>query len=254
MCGITGVYSNMAVFKALLIMLEQLERGTKGAGVAWVEGGEIKIRKAPRHPANFVLTNFNKVNLRARVAIAHNRQPSMGKVCYENTHPFLACNREFALVHNGSMHNHNLRDKLVKNGHKIMGETDSEVIMHLLEDLLDEYGDMKSALDALWESGLNGAILVLTRKGEIYGIRRGQWPIVYGRNDEGVYIASTEYALTSVIHDVKCNSLESGKILIVRDGKFRVVGETKEQDYKYDYRFIYNPRYYPVLDDDSIFY
>ena len=230
MCGIAGVYGNKAIVKALIIILNQLERGTQGCGIAWIKRKKIKIMKEPIHPTDFVLRNYKRLDTRAKIAIAHNRLPSAGKVSYENTHPFMACNREFALVHNGHVFNGHLRRKLKAEGHRIMGQTDSEVLTHVLEDLVMEYGDMVEALKELAEDYLVGAILVLTKDGKLYGVKSGGYPLHYAEVDGEIYLGSTERAVKAVCgKSAKIKELKEGQIAEVDRGVLKIHGEPKER-------------------------
>jgi glucosamine--fructose-6-phosphate aminotransferase (isomerizing) len=168
MCGIAAVYGDFAAVKSLLLTLNQLERGRQGCGVAYVTNNHIKILKEPIDPTLFSEIWIKELNVNTKVAISHNRLPSVGKVSYENTHPFLSCDNNFAFAHNGHRYNHYLRDQLKANGHEIIGETDSEILMHILEDRLKEHGDMPTAIQDLILNHLNGTIVILTKKGELY--------------------------------------------------------------------------------------
>ena len=253
MCGIAGVYGPNALRLALLITLGQLGRGTQGAGLAWPENGRIRILKEPTHPLVFARRHYHKLSPRVRVAISHNRQPSRGGVCYNNTHPFLACDRSFALIHNGSC----VFDKAVvsdvRRRHRVLGETDSEIILHMLEDLYHEYDDMRLAMEELLETDFSGAILVITRGGEIYGARKGWAPLHYARAGDHVYLASEAEAIKNVVEDrLEVKGLKSRQIIRVRGGSVEVYGEGEEEVvtriYTGSYYYVprrYSSPYYP---------
>lgn len=201
MCGIAGYYGEGAALKALFITLHQLERGTKGSGVAYVRGRKIKYVKAPRHPMEFYVKNKERLAVPTRVAIAHNRLPSVGDVKCTNTHPFVDCEKRFALVHNGHAFVQALRAKIIANGHRVRGDTDSEVLCHRLEELYLEEGDMVTALMRLAREEFTGAVLVLTREGRIYGLRDHSHPMIVAQGKRYVAIASTRRAALSVAGD-----------------------------------------------------
>ena len=215
MCGISGYYGYKAPLKAVMITLGQLERGTLGSGVAYTCNSKIKILKAPTHPANFITRNLRRLRANSRMAIAHNRLPSIGKVAYENTHPFLACDGSFALVHNGHALITNYRKQLKQHGHKIMGETDSEVICHLIEELRDQLGDLVTALEMLESYGFSGAIALLTRKHEIYALRSHHYPLVIAEAENAYALASTKLALKLAIGEPK-NTFQPKPYQIIR--------------------------------------
>lgn len=230
MCGIAAVYGKKAHIKTMLLTLSQLERGTLGCGIAWITKNRIKHYKRPTHPTTVFKDVLFKLTINTHVAISHNRLPSVGKINMENTHPFLSCDREFALIHNGTAFNENLRQKLIKNGHKIKGETDSELLCHYLEDLILEHGNYEDALLELSENKLSGAIIVLRYDGTIYAIRTFSNPIHYAKIGNEVYIASTEDAIANVTENENdIYSLRAYQLLKVKNGKIELIGEGKDE-------------------------
>jgi glucosamine--fructose-6-phosphate aminotransferase (isomerizing) len=195
MCGISAVYGQYAGVKAMLITLNQLERGTKGCGVAYMCNGGLTVLKEPIHPIEFFDRYFHSFAVETCMAIAHNRLPSAGGVCFENTHPFLSCDGFFALAHNGHAFVNHMSAYLVEMGHRVQGETDSEILTHLLEMYYEEQGDMLTALKCLVENHLSGAITVLTKKSEIYCAKSGAYPLYYALDDSEIYVASSERAI-----------------------------------------------------------
>jgi glucosamine 6-phosphate synthetase-like amidotransferase/phosphosugar isomerase protein len=143
--------------------------------------------------------------------------PSRGKATYVNTHPFVTCRGQFALVHNGSVPIGKSTENKIKRAHSILGETDSEIITHLLEDLYLKNGDMIAALTELCGTEFSGAILVLTKSGDIYGLRKGLEPIHYCVTNYNVLIASSENAIEYVVGKrAGIKRLKSGQILKVK--------------------------------------
>jgi glucosamine--fructose-6-phosphate aminotransferase (isomerizing) len=234
MCGIDAVMGRNAIIKALLITLGQLERGTKGTGVAYISNNKIKIVKEPTHPLTFFTKYFDVLNNQSDVAISHNRAPSQGIVSYENTHPFLACDKSFALIHNGTSWNNDERQYLAKLGHKFQGQTDSEVLMHILEEYYLATNDYVEALQKLVNYNLSGAIIILTKEGEIYATKRGYEPLNYVKVNGEVYLASVPQAIANIIKgtkDYQIVRVKSKQIVRVRSNrKIEVIGEG-EEDY-----------------------
>jgi len=250
MCGIAGFLGYNAPSRALAITLGQLERGTQGSGVAYICKRRIHIRKAPVHPAEFFLKVVDRLPKTCTIAIAHNRQPSKGKVSYENTHPFLACNKEFALVHNGHMFDGKARKIIEKGKHKIQGETDSEIICHLLEDLIREKNSIAKALMALEDYDFSGAVLLLTRNYKIYGLRDSHHPLVIAKQNSTYAIGSTEKAIKVVMKNPE-KIIEPKPYQVVKLGYkgLRLIGKGKEPPkttwkYVYDYDWWKNSRWY----------
>jgi glucosamine--fructose-6-phosphate aminotransferase (isomerizing) len=221
MCGISGVYGPGAPIMALQIVLGQLERGTLGCGVALTQkhkgNSRISVLKAPIHPIQFVGKYFARLDRNSVAAIAHNRLPSRGTVSYLNTHPFMACDRSFAIVHNGNVFFKRSTIHKIKKGHRILGQTDSEIVCHIIEQYYNMHGDMVTALAELADTEFRGAVLVLCKSGEIYGLRKGLEPIHYATVDDHVLIASSENAIRNLVNKkADIRRLKSGQIIKVK--------------------------------------
>ena len=213
MCGVSAVSGSYAPIKSMLMTLNQLERGVQGCGVAYIYKNSIRVVKEPTHPVSFMSRRLYELNVDSRLAIAHNRQPSMGKVCMENTHPFLSCDGYFALAHNGHAFVSDLRTWLKNNNHKLMGETDSEVLAHILEEYLKETNNMLEAIGELTVNYLSGAIVVLTTDKELYCAKSGSYPLHYAVNGNEVYVASTRKAVESLLNSLNVKNCEVIEVL-----------------------------------------
>jgi glucosamine--fructose-6-phosphate aminotransferase (isomerizing) len=252
MCGIAGVYGVNALRLSLMITLAQINRGTRGTGLAWINHNRIKVLKEPIHPVKFFKKHYDRLEWKVKVAVAHNRQPSRGGVAYQNTHPFTDCKSRFALVHNGScIFDNNIVSK-IKKEHMVLGETDSEIITHLLEDLYEEHGDMVSAIEALFDTDFSGAILVLTRDGKIYGARDGVMPLHYCKTNTHVFLASEASAIEAILDtNAKIEALKMQQIIEVDGGRIEIHGEGIEEP---PARYYYYPYAYASRRASSPYY
>jgi glucosamine--fructose-6-phosphate aminotransferase (isomerizing) len=233
MCGISAVSGENAVVKALMVTLGQLERGRKGCGVAFTVDGNLFMRKAPVHPIEFFsnhLMEFMRLrDYNVTCAIAHNRMPSAGKICYENTHPFMACDRSFALVHNGHSVNGSYRKMALECYHILKGETDSEVITHMIEEESKTFGDVENVLLNSSLDYLSGAIFILTKDGVIYGTRTDFNPIYVGECDEMVVCGSTHEAVTCVASKLKrLTKLRLRQVVKIKNGRAQFLNEGED--------------------------
>jgi len=245
MCGISGVKGKNAIVKALLITVGQLERGDLSSGIAWVKDGRIKYYKTTETPIKLLYKVLSNLHVYSDIAIAHNRFPSMGQITVQNAHPFISCDKSFALIHNGTSSTINSIRKELKERHKIFGETDSELLTHLLEEYIHEYNDMVIALDKLYENYLSGAILVLTKNREIYAIRNSTAPIHYCEHENEIYIASTENAIRNITsRKAEINKLKPRQILRVTDKGMEIIGEGEEEKEIYKYYKWYDYDFY----------
>jgi glucosamine 6-phosphate synthetase-like amidotransferase/phosphosugar isomerase protein len=234
MCGISGVSGPNAARISLQLLLGQLERGVQGTGVAYLEDSRIHIVKSPINPIQFVGRYFVMLNSRAKSSIAHNRMPSKGNISYYNTHPFLSCDRQFAIVHNGTTYFKRHTVLKLKKDHRILGDTDSELICHLLEEFYRRHADMVTALSELADSEFSGSILVLLKDGQLFALRKGLEPVHFAVTSGNVLVASTEKAIRSVVDGkAEIRRLKSGQILRVRGLDVRV----HDTDYVSDFDF-----------------
>lgn len=205
MCGIGAIIS-LSPYNLETLMnipLNQLYRGTKGCGIAWTDFRSIYLIKDPISPKTFK----NKYELvlktvTTKMAIIHHRLPSHGDVKYENTHPFISCPRSpvrFAFCHNGTWYNPNeYREKLEEQGHIIQGETDSEVIMHMIEEEINVESDLINAMKKFDDAG----VLVAMTKNKIYVVS-GSRSIYLGKAPKCVILASTIKAIKNTASKMK---------------------------------------------------
>src|SRR6204780_960719 len=136
MCGIVGIAGGEDAAPVILEALRRLEyRGYDSAGIATLVGGHIERRRAAGKLANLSEAPARHP-LNGRTGIGHTRWATHGKPTEANAHPHASA--RVALVHNGIIENfRELREELIKKGHKFESETDTETAVHLVTDLLD---------------------------------------------------------------------------------------------------------------------
>ena len=142
MCGIIGYIGNKNALPILLEGLRRLEyRGYDSAGVALLapDGSRLIIERAVGKVAELE-KRFIDNNLPGLMGIGHTRWATHGQPAEENAHPHKDCKDNIAVVHNGIIENYQeLKNDLIKRGHKFLSQTDTEVIAHLLEDESEEF-------------------------------------------------------------------------------------------------------------------
>jgi glucosamine--fructose-6-phosphate aminotransferase (isomerizing) len=133
MCGIVGYIGRNQAVPVLLDGLRRLEyRGYDSAGVATITDGAIDTRKRTGRIANLA-SLLKDSPLAGATGISHTRWATHGGVTNENAHPHLDQSGRLAICHNGVIENYaTLRDQLISEGHIFTGQTDTEVLAHLI--------------------------------------------------------------------------------------------------------------------------
>ena len=140
MCGITGYIGHRDSTKVLLEGLRKLEyRGYDSAGIATIDGGEVKLRRSVGK-LDRLAELLEKEPIDGTVGIGHTRWATHGRPTEINAHPHQA--GDVLLVHNGIIENHRqLRNRLEELGHTIKSDTDTEIVAHLIEQYRKEAKD-----------------------------------------------------------------------------------------------------------------
>ncbi len=140
MCGIVGYIGSRKVVPVILEGLKRLEyRGYDSAGLAYPHNGSIVKHRCEGKLANLEELMEEAGEISSRVGLGHTRWATHGAPSKANAHPHSDCSGELVVVHNGIIENyHSLRDELIKKGHRFSSETDTEVIVHLIEEYLKD--------------------------------------------------------------------------------------------------------------------
>jgi len=174
MCGISACYnSSNAIRKAFNILLKQEERGTDATGIAFIKDNKIEVIKKAIKPSEFKKIIDSIDDSSVYVAIGHNRQATSNlkeKHNDKEAHPFLSESGEFAIVHNGTVSNYSVIKQLLELlGHKFTSGVDSEVYVHILEEILSKTRNREKALNKFY-SMTDGNLLILFKDGTLYGL------------------------------------------------------------------------------------
>jgi len=242
MCGIFGYAGNKSnAAQATLDGLKRLDyRGYDSWGIAALSDGKITVIKDVGKIENVTLNSLpaaqalfapctnstEKVQSKLRrvnshFAIGHTRWATTGKVTKANAHPHYASDKSFALAQNGIVENYKeLKDNLVKKGHLFKSQTDTEVIVRLIEEEFKKIGNLRKAIQAAF-SQLKGrsTIIILTKDNQILAARNGS-PLVIGvnQNTGEFYFSSDTLSFASF----------AKRAIIVNDGELaHLNGELK---------------------------
>ncbi len=222
MCGIVGIISNRQVTPLLIDGLKRLEyRGYDSAGVATLVDGKIERRRAKGKIVNLE-KKIAENPLTGTIGIGHTRWATHGVPNETNAHPHAT--KYVAVVHNGIIENYReLRDELKELGHVFESETDTEVVVHLISQKIEEGLDPQTAV-AQSLKRLNGAfalaIIFAGREDILIGARKGA-PLAVGFGDGEMFLGSDALALASLTQ----------KIMYLEDGDWVVLTHTSATVY-----------------------
>jgi len=224
MCGIVGYIGQRDACTVLLNGLKRLEyRGYDSAGIAiYNEKNENDINIIKRAGK---ISNLEKAidenKPKGNMGIGHTRWATHGAPTEENAHPHWDCHKNIVLIHNGIIENYTtLKKMLIEKGHTIRTETDTEIAVHLIEEL---YSNDNTSFEEAFRLAL-GEIrgtygFVIINKDEpdkIYVARKGS-PLVIGVGEGEYFIASDAPAIIQYTKDVVY--LEDGELAVItKDG------------------------------------
>lgn len=217
MCGIFGFVGKGFSPAILVDGIRRLEyRGYDSWGIAAGCGGSLRVYKSEGRITGVLPECFSTETFEC--GISHTRWATHGAPSEVNAHPHVDCTGSFALVHNGIIENYKpLKQKLQKLGHTFLSETDTEVVVHMVEQLVKEGLDVRLAfLEALKSvQGTYGIALISKHMpGEILLGKRGS-PLVIGQGEGFTLVASDPSAIIphtrSVVYldDNECAVLRS---------------------------------------------
>lgn len=220
MCGIVGAVAERNITAVLVEGLKRLEyRGYDSAGVALLnEQGQLERRRRVGKVSELQAALVAEP-LAGRLGIAHTRWATHGAPSERNAHPHFS-GTDLAVVHNGIIENHEqLRAQLKGLGYVFSSDTDTEVIVHLLEHKLQSLGDLTAALKAAVKElhGAYGLAVISARQPDRLLAARSGSPLVIGLGLGENFLASDQLALRQVTD--RFMYLEEGDIAeIQRDG------------------------------------
>ena len=231
MCGIVASVSTRNIVPILVQGLQRLEyRGYDSCGVAVYAGGLKRTRSTSRVAE--LMEQVNAEQLESGTGIAHTRWATHGAPAVHNAHPHFSHGTgaaehkpgRVAVVHNGIIENHDeLRAALQAKGYVFASQTDTEVIVHLMDSLYD--GDLFEALQAT-TARLHGAYAIAAfckdEPHRVVGARSGS-PLILGVGKDGseTFLASDAMALAGVTDQILY--LEEGDMVDIQLGKYWVI-------------------------------
>jgi glucosamine--fructose-6-phosphate aminotransferase (isomerizing) len=225
MCGIIGYIGQKPAFPILLSGLKRLEyRGYDSYGFCVLDEENTPFlykRVGKISEAGNELLNL-KIN--GNVGQAHTRWATTGRVTKENAHPHWDCQKNFFLVHNGIIENYQeIKNRLIKEGHKFNSETDTEVLCHLIEKYFQ--GNLEEAVRmALRDVRGTYGIVVMSKKDpkKIVAAKLSS-PIILGINNDEFLVASDPAALITRTRQII--NLDDNEIAVLKPDNFFILKE-----------------------------
>ncbi|XXF08789.1 glutamine--fructose-6-phosphate transaminase (isomerizing) [Pseudomonas sp. D2-3] len=217
MCGIVGAIAERNITAVLVEGLKRLEyRGYDSAGVALIDDlGSLQRRRRVGKVSELEAA-LDSEPLPGRLGIAHTRWATHGVPTENNAHPHFSGD-QLAVVHNGIIENHGpLREQLQGLGYHFSSDTDTEVIVHLLDHILKSHADLADALKAVVKQlrGAYGLAVVSAANPDRLLAARSGSPLVIGLGLGENFLASDQLALRQVTD--RFMYLEEGDIAEIR--------------------------------------
>jgi len=195
MCGIVGYIGHREAYPVILKGLQRLEyRGYDSAGIALYDGNEIRLSKTKGKVADLESKVSNLPSFSGNLGIGHTRWATHGVPNDENSHPHFSNSGDLVIIHNGIIENYSaLKKELIKRGYTFSSDTDTEVLINLIEDI-QKNSNLK--LGKAVQVALNQvvgayaiAVFDVKKPDEIVVARLGS-PLAIGIGEDEFFIAS----------------------------------------------------------------
>ncbi|MDT3403447.1 glutamine--fructose-6-phosphate transaminase (isomerizing) [Mucilaginibacter terrae] len=193
MCGIVGYIGHRDAYPIIIKGLHRLEyRGYDSAGVALLDK-ELKVYKKAGKVSD--LESFVKgINTQATLGMGHTRWATHGAPSDRNSHPHSSGDRKLTIIHNGIIENYAvIKEALLAKGHVFKSDTDTEVLIHFVEDIQNETGlELREAVRIALTKVVGAYAIVIMSADEpdqIIAARKGS-PMVIGVGEGEYFVAS----------------------------------------------------------------
>ena len=231
MCGIVGYIGSKQAYPILMKGLYRLEyRGYDSAGIALLDG-DLKLYKTKGKVSDLESFVSGK-NISGTIGIGHTRWATHGEPNNINAHPHYSQSHNLAIIHNGIIENYaSIKEELINRGYKFTSDTDTEVLIHLIEDIKS---NENVSLDEAVRIALNQvvgayAIVVISKEepDRLIAARKGS-PLVVGIGDDDFYLASDAAPIIEYTKDVVY--LNDEEIVSVKPGEKIKIKTIKNKD------------------------
>jgi len=217
MCGIVAYLGSEEAYPILVNGLKRLEyRGYDSAGVALLDKQSLSILKCKGKVADLE-NHIGDRSTTGTSGIGHTRWATHGPPNDVNAHPHTSSSGDLAIIHNGIIENYaTLKEGLIKRGHQFSSDTDTEVLIHLIDDIRNTEGvDLPEAVRLALTNvvGAYAIVIISEEDPDLLVAARKSSPLVIGIGDKGHYIASDATPIIEYTKNVVY--LEDGEIAVV---------------------------------------
>lgn len=195
MCGIVGYIGNKDAYPIILKGLQRLEyRGYDSAGVAIYDGSNIQLSKTKGKVADLDNKAKNELTAKGNLGIGHTRWATHGVPNDVNSHPHYSNSGDLVIIHNGIIENYDtIKKELIKRGYTFTSDTDTEVLVNLIEDVIKKEGVKLGKAVQIALNQVVGAYAIVVfdknKPNELVAAKLGS-PLAIGVGDDEFFIAS----------------------------------------------------------------
>lgn len=231
MCGIVGYIGPRQAYPILINGLHRLEyRGYDSAGIALLNG-DLRVYKSQGKVVELENLVRDK-NTSGTCGISHTRWATHGEPTNVNAHPHFSPSKRMAIIHNGIIENYSvLREELINRGYEFLSNTDTEVIIHLVEDIqINENVDLVEAVQIALNQVIGAYAIVIISQDHpdmLIAARKGS-PLVIGVGDDEYFIASDATPIVEYTKNVVY--LDDEEIAIIKRGEDLKIKTIKNKD------------------------
>lgn len=231
MCGIVGYIGHRDAYPVVVQGLERLEyRGYDSAGIALYDGTSLNYSKTKGKVADLRQKLETEISTKGSIGIGHTRWATHGVPNDINSHPHISNSGNLVIIHNGIIENYDpLRQELIKRGYTFKSDTDTEVLVNLIEDVkVKESVKLGKAVQIALNQTIGAyaiAVFDKTKPDEIVVARLGS-PLAIGVGEDEFFIASD--ATPFIEYTKKTIYLKDGEMAVIRNHKKLKVRKIKD--------------------------
>ena len=233
MCGIVGYIGDREAYPILIKGLQRLEyRGYDSAGVAMItKEGDLNVYKR-KGKVSELISFVKEKDTSGGVGIGHTRWATHGEPNDVNSHPHYSQSKNLVLIHNGIIENYaSIKEGLKKRNHQFLSQTDTEVLVHLIEDIqIHENMKLGYAVQAALNQVIGAYAIVVMDKNDpntIVAAKKGS-PMVIGIGDGDFFIASDASPIVEYTKNVVY--LEDEQVAVIRKGQELKIRNLKDKE------------------------